>query len=70
MTLRMYRCGAFMRVNIAVEAETLTEARRIIDECLSNVSYVVIVEGELSDPIEELVAMPQTIDRGEIMVDQ
>lgn len=68
--MKQYRCSAQINAHIVVEAESLTEAKRIIDGALQNVDYVLIGEGDLDDPNEELVAMPGQISRTEIMVEQ
>ena len=42
--MRMYRCAVQLTTHIAVEAETLVEAERIIDGCLQAADEVHIHE--------------------------
>ncbi len=68
--MKLYRCPVAVEIAVAVEAETLAEAERIIDGVLSNADTVHIVEGDFNNPDDELIGAPSNIRRGRVSMEQ
>jgi hypothetical protein len=49
-----YVCAVDLKVLVRVEGESLAEAERIIEGILDNASTVQIIEGSITDPIDEM----------------
>lgn len=68
--MRMYRCAVQLTTYIAVEAESLPEAERIIDGVLRGCDEVHIHEdGGIDNGGDTLVGQRSNISRGTIQVE-
>lgn len=68
--MKMYRCEVALKTFVAVEAESLAEAERIIDGVLENADSVCIMEdGGVDNGGDELNGSRSKISRGRIQVE-
>lgn len=68
--MRLYRCSVRLTTHIAVEAETLAEAERIIDGVLQGADEIHIHEdGGIEHGGDTLVGQRSDISRGTIQVE-